>query len=69
MQSYDKDNKPMGDPALFDAKKMEELLKKPEVDHVRVFRLKLGDELKIHGEVYDVKKVLGSNRFVIKKRG
>ena len=68
MQPHDKAGKPVGDMSPFDSKLMEKLLEKPEVDHVRVFRLKKGDELTIHGKIHVVTKIMKGGRAIIKER-
>lgn len=68
MQPMDKFNNPVGDAEPLDADKMMEMLDKPEVDHVRVFRLKEKDELNIRGQKYVVTKTLSGGRAMIKRR-
>lgn len=68
MQAFDKNDKAITDPTPFEEEGLKELLKKPEVDHVRVFHLQKGDELNIKGHVWVVTKVLNNGRAVIKRR-
>lgn len=69
MQPFDKDGEPLGDPTQFDMEEMKKLLAQPKVDHVKVFRLQLGDELKIKNKVYVVTKLMSGGRAMIKRRG
>ena len=69
MQEMNKDNKPLAPPEPFNEEKMKEMLAKPEVDHVRVFRLKKDDTFKLNGHVYEVTKVMSRGRAIIKQQG
>lgn len=68
MQPHGKSGAPIGPPEPFDQKKMEGMLKKPDVDYVRVFRLKKGDTFKLEGHLFEVTKVMGGGRAMIKKQ-
>ena len=68
MQPHDKVGSPLGPPEPFDAEKMKELLDKPKVDHVRVFRLRKDDTLNIRGQEYVVTKIMNGGRAVIKMK-
>lgn len=69
MQPFDKDNNPMDEPTPFDEKKIQDLLDKPKVNHVRVFKgLKIGDELNMKNAKYVVTKLMSGGRAMIKRK-
>lgn len=68
MQPHDEGGQPLGPLEPFDAEKMKELLDKPKVDHVRVFRLHKDDILNIKGQEYVVTKIMNGGRAVIKMK-
>lgn len=68
MQEFDKNDNPLSPPEPLDFKKLEENLKKTEVDHVRIFRLKKGDTFKLNDHLFEVTKVMSGGRAIIKKR-
>ena len=68
MQARNENNEPLGPPEPFDEEKMKEMLDKPEVDHVRVFRLHKDDTLNIRGQEYVVTKIMNGGRAVIKMK-
>jgi len=45
------------------------IIEPPEIDHAPVFRLKVGDELRMKDQLYIVTKILKGGRAMIKRRG
>ena len=68
MQAFDKNQKPIGDPTPLEEEGLKKLLENPDVDHVKVFRLKKDDVLTIRDARFQVTKVLSGGRAVIKRR-
>jgi len=56
-------------PEMFNEERLEALLDKPEVKEVRVFRLKKGMRIQIHGSAYKVIAVRPTGKVTLKLQG